>query len=752
MRISSALRLFAICMLLLSRVDFALIASGEFDVELAAQATYALQVDSIAGITTSSYSYVLEVDNRGESPKTLWIRLTLRDVIPSSLRLVAGELNIARMLDLGKYVEVLVQLTAPLGKTSWELSGTPSSFPVDVEQGLTVNNEEPNVTSVGEYKFLSADVGDVLRWRIRLRNQLWGPGQQSFSPPVPITFIVNLDRKYFDLKELNPSPNSTTTEGANYWTFFLKGETAVEVEAEVSRLSEWGVATLAPFIVSYSSDQIPAMLQRMEARLRSLESTASFLEHMWSAGNSTAALLTDVSKYLGEISTGVAATGNGSLVIGEALLAISSNVASMGRNLMNYSQLVRSFASLATEQNLNRAIANLRSNLSVTISSLEETKSSIVSQQQLLLSLNETLTQLLETTTDSEQVALLTQAISTISELYETNDRLLENTDATLQSLRMMERTLAGIDVQLVAEQASSFASAYEALARGLSSLSAALASLGNASLVIGGANLNQSALLQLMSEEIGSGLNETRGQLEDMWSIVTEMKASEEELRKDIAALSEEKSRIELTSPEVIAETALIFFEVTAQNDTDLFDVLPHKEGSFIKYVSFDTNSDNSVLVQLENGSWREVLDLGALGAWHFGNLRILPIFSRADVNQSLMLGGRTPIRIVIQGGTTVRVYNGSGTSSLTEQVSGSMFQPDVARKIGLKPGGEQPTGPEAPPEYAGIEILIVGLGLLLLFIVVMNAMARTRTRAEREDRLRELTSGSRSAEGKTQ
>jgi hypothetical protein len=708
-------------------------------VELAGQATYSLQVDPVAGTSTASFSYVLEVDNSDPSTKQLAISLTLHDVDPASLSVVSGELTINSRLDLGRYVELVVQLSAPPGESSWELAGTPRSFPFEVNESLLVNNGPPNVTRAGEYRFLSANVGDVLLWRVRVRNTMLGAENSSLNPPIPVTLVVSLDKSYFELKTLTPHPNSTTTEGANYWVFLLGGESVVEIEAKVSKLSDWGVATVTPFIISYSSDQLPTMVQRMQARLDSLNSTEEFFEGIWTTSNETTSTLSDLSGFLNAISKGMNLTGTASSTIGNSILSVSAGLRQIVGGLANYSNLIHAFGELATEQNINRTITNLKGNLTTTIAVLEVTDSSIHQQQGMLLALNATLTALVETTNDTAQVIALNQAIAMVTQIYQQNELTLQSIQQSLQNLVQMQSTLSQINVRLVADEVQTFVRFYDSFAFSVSGLLYDLERAGNASLQVGAADLNQSALLLNMSGELMKGVNQTRTSLDDMWKVIADMKRSIDDLESDISALSAESLRVDLTSPQIVAFDVRTSFEASAVAETNLFVLLSHGEGSFVKYVSFQTGLDVGVFMRQGSSNWTKINDLGSLDTWEYSGLTYISVFSKSD-GQYLALGGQKPFRLMLPAGATVNVYNGSQVTSLIEQVSASVFQPDVARQVGIVTDGNQPPPPSGGQTYPAIDVIAVGVMLLLLSFVLLTWRRAGEMKEERRRRLEEL------------
>jgi hypothetical protein len=708
-------------------------------VELAGQATYSLQVDPVAGTSTASFSYVLEVDNSDPSTKQLAISLTLHDVDPASLSVVSGELTINSRLDLGRYVELVVQLSAPPGESSWELAGTPRSFPFEVNESLLVNNGPPNVTRAGEYRFLSANVGDVLLWRVRVRNTMLGAENSSLNPPIPVTLVVSLDKSYFELKTLTPHPNSTTTEGANYWVFLLGGESVVEIEAKVSKLSDWGVATVTPFIISYSSDQLPTMVQRMQARLDSLNSTEEFFEGIWTTSNETTSTLSDLSGFLDAISKGMNLTGTASSTIGNSILSVSAGLRQIVGGLANYSNLIHAFGELATEQNINRTITNLKGNLTTTIAVLEVTDSSIHQQQGMLLALNATLTALVETTNDTAQVIALNQAIAMVTQIYQQNELTLQSIQQSLQNLVQMQSTLSQINVRLVADEVQTFVRFYDSFAFSVSGLLYDLERAGNASLQVGAADLNQSALLLNMSGELMKGVNQTRTSLDDMWKVIADMKRSIDDLESDISALSAESLRVDLTSPQIVASDVRTSFEASAVAETNLFVLLSHGEGSFVKYVSFQTGLDVGVFMRQGSSNWTKINDLGSLDTWEYSGLTYISVFSKSD-GQYLALGGQKPFRLMLPAGATVNVYNGSQVTSLIEQVSASVFQPDVARQVGIVTDGNQPPPPSGGQTYPAIDVIAVGVMLLLLSFVLLTWRRAGEMKEERRRRLEEL------------
>lgn len=727
------------CLLLLSGVAAGVHAPDSPGVELAGQAIYSLQVDPVAGTSTASFSYVLEVDNSDPSTKQLAISLTLHDVDPASLSVVSGELTISSRLDLGRYVELVVQLSAPPGESSWELAGTPRSFPFEVNESLLVNNGPPNVTRAGEYRFLSANVGDVLLWRVRVRNTMLGAENSSLNPPIPVTLVVSLDKSYFELKTLTPHPNSTTTEGANYWVFLLGGESVVEIEAKVSKLSDWGVATVTPFIISYSSDQLPTTVQRMQARLDSLNSTEEFFEGIWTTSNETTSALSDLSGFLDAISKGMNLTGTASSTIGNSILSVSAGLRQIVSGLANYSNLVHAFGEFATEQNINRTITNLKGNLTTTIAVLGVTNSSIHQQQGMLLALNATLTALVETTNDTAQVIALNQAIAMVTQIYQQNELTLQSIQQSLQNLAQMQSTLSQINVRLVADEVQTFVRFYDSFAFSVSGLLYDLERAGNASLQVGAADLNQSVLLLNMSGELMKGVNQTRTSLDDMWKVIADMKKSIDDLESDISSLSAESLRVDLTSPQIVASDVRTSFEASAVAETDLFVLLSHGEGSFVKYVSFQTGLDVGVFMRQGSGNWTKINDLGSLDTWEYSGLTYISVFSKSD-GQYLALGGQKPFRLVLPAGATVNVYNGSQVTNLIEQVSASVFQPDVARQVGIVTDGNQPPPPSGGQTYPAIDVIAVGVMLLLLSFVLLTWRRAGEMKEERRRRLEEL------------
>jgi len=195
------------------------------------------------------------------------------------------------------------------------------------------------------------------------------------------------------------------------------------------------------------------------------------------------------------------------------------------------------------------------------------------------------------------------------------------------------------------------------------------------------------------------------------------------------------------LSSPELVSSSALLSFDATVVNGTELLDVVPRSDNCFVKYVAFPKSSPVVVLVLSDGGAWTRTDDLASIGAWEFSGMTYLPVFSWTT-GEYLRLGGQRGVRIVLPAGSEVSVYNGSATSSLVEQASCSIFQPDIARAIGLIADGgstPQPPSESTPP---GTELLVGGLVLLIISFWILTRRRAEAMRQERRKRLEELDS----------
>lgn len=667
-------------------------------ITLKGTSSYSTQLDARTGKEISSFSYSLQVDNGGDSPTSAAVRLVFHDIEADSVQTFSPAIRLVKSIDLGRFVECTFNVTAPPGRSTFEISAKPRAMPFLASQSLIVNGEPANVTVMGPYRYVSINAGDLLIWKVKVTNQFWNTRSMSVRLQMPLLLSLSLDTTYFEIVSMNPAPNSTKEGKENQWNLMLEDSAEIELKIKVTKLSEWGIAKLSPFIISYSSETLVSFLEMMKGRASSLRASADLLETVLKSANSSIGLVGGIADQLDIASNAMVASGVATAEVGNALLMIAQQAngtaSAIGALLPQLDLLLQ----LTSSENLSAIISQAKSNIDSTIATLQNLQNTLSTQAGVLLQLNTTLNTLLNQTSNPEQRGLILSSIAMTESVYDGISGSIPLIQDAIASLDEMKTILDQIDLSEVHGALLNYSISVNQLYSGMKGMSSALSEVGGTMLSVARTGFDQFRYLSNLSALLRESTNATADSMTDLDNSASEARAAADRLDSDIRNAELEKERLSYLSPETATKRNEPLKLLVTEDDTlNHFLKSVSNESTFVKYLAFNSTSALEIW-NLTGGNPVKVTDFSSLGIWRSDGSFYIPIFSSLDVNEvGFDWSGRFPMKLVLAEGYEVTIYYRNGLGNQTELFVATLLQPDFATEV--SPASIIPTEPEKPP-----------------------------------------------------
>lgn len=716
--------------------------SDQSMISLKGESIYSLQLDPISGQQAESFSYSLTAENPGMNSTSHVIKLTFHDIGFDSVRISSPSVKVLSSTDLGKVSEWTLLLNCAPGKSTYEITARPTQLPFVAVQNLLVNGLAPNVTNIGAYRFITIKRGDQLDWTVKILNSNWGKSNGSWRIPIPLMVMVAIDTRYFEVMDTIPKPNSTRSSGEHQWTILVKDSVEMRLKVRVSKLSEWGIATLSPIVISYVSDLYGPFASSMKARALSLNATADFLEGIWRSVNSSAAIIAGLAEYLKVLSSAMNATGRATDEIGKSLIMISRQVNNTATTLDQLRFSLDSLMKEASTERINATIRLVRDSIYLQKVELQFILDSQSEEMELLLELNSTLTALLNSSTDPQQRTQILTSIAIVGRIYDQNSERNQRVGEMIESLDTIDGILAQLNATDVQKTLQSYSDSLAEMQKGVVAMSAALSKAGEGLKSIGAFDRNSSNVLSNMSSMLFASVNNSVDFTLEISKKAADLRLAAAELRFDAITMQAETEKLRYLSPEAIAVNERVL-RLIAWNSTGLAELLPTTgdRPSFVKYVVLNSSSAFEFwnFTSLDKSIVKNIV---SLGAWTIGGSVCIPIFSPLSKNNvTFTWGGTTHAQLVIRKGFEALIFYRDSLGNQTEVSTVTLLQPDLAAKV--SPVVIGPGGPSQPPTEVGPQgtmLFITGMLIIVFVYLFANLWKRQSARQKRARRVSEI------------
>lgn len=720
--------------------------------------SYSTQLDASTGRETTSFSYSLQVENGGTSPASVAVRLVFHDIEPGSVQTFSPAIRLIKSIDLGRFVESTFNVTAPLGSSTFEISANPLAMPFLASQSLVVNGEPTNVSAMGPYRYVAINAGDLLIWKVNVTNQFRNIRAMSVGLQMPLLLSLSLDTTYFEIVSMNPAPNSTKEGKENQWSFMLQDSAEIELKIKVTKLSEWGIAKLSPFIISYSSETLDSFLEMMKGRASSLRASADLLGTVLKSANSSIGLVGDIADQLDIASNAMVQSGIATAEVGNALLMISQQANGTASAIAAFLPQLDVLLQLTSPENLSAYISQAKSNIDSTEATLESLQNTLSTQAALLLQLNTTLSALLNLTSDPQQRDLILSSIAMTESIYGGVSGSIPMVQGAIASLDQMKTLLDQVDISQLHGALFNYSISINQLYVGMQGMSSALSEVGGKMLSVGRTGFDQFRYLSNLSALLRQSANATTDSMRELEDSASEARAAADGLDSEIADAEVEREGLSYLSPEQVTERDEPLKSLTPEDETLNHFLKSVSNGStFVKYLAFNSTSALEIW-NLTGSNPVRVSNVSSLGVWRSNGTFYIPIFSCLSANDTKFdWSGRFSMKLILAKGYEVTIYCRNELGNQTELFVATLLQPDFATEV--NPASIIPSEPEKPQtgesQLLSPQALIIAsfvtLAVAIVSIYFWNArksrsMARKRERLKRIEEKRKLRNKSES------
>jgi len=705
--------------------------SNESKVSVSETVTYIVDANPLTGNSTAEYKSTITVRNEGES--TVEHRFTQRIIgVDASTLVLPREARLTRVSEDVCLVEWVVQ--ADPGTKIFEVSGKPLSLPVEFNASLKVNGVKPNYTSAYGVFFINSKEGDVVEWKVRLRNTnhvLLNPLTNiSSKPPLFISVSITLPGKYFGSIVFNPPVNMTSPleKDSASWLFILREDAEINVKAVVEGFDDWGTIPLTPITISFSPME-ESVMESMRSQMVSLNASIVMMNMILTPLNNLTGLTGLMKDMLGNLSYGLKTTGNQIVMMSDALRAISSGLGSAVSQLSQAASLISTIMENISMVDFNQLRQGLELSRQVAEKILNQTYSLIVESENDLLEVNNTLTTLRNDLTDPDQIALVDSAIARINILYsrlKTVESQLESAksklDPVFESLMLFLNTLEEYRSSILAMGSglSSGISALSQVSSALYDISLALKLIGEANTMMGE---NVTSVIPML-ENATSGLKDVQNSLSEN---MTSLRKAYDELSMFLMLMEYKENRTRLLAPE-LQNVGNIVFQPVLTNEENLvrLNALVFINDTRIGVRSVKVGYTGSLEGIVLNGS-KYLSDPSIIGIRVSGGSVTIEPFRFYDEGNVLTIWNGQNVSLLFSSGSEITVdVDYSIASSLgerSETLSYSIMQPTFGKAVNItvKPGET------TPPLKTGLTVIVILLSAVsIILIIVLVYMLR--------------------------
>lgn len=578
--------------------------------------SYSIRLDPIKLNQEEYLTYTLYISNRGNSASNVTVKIILRGVDPTSIKVSEGNASIIDTRNYGNLTLVDLKVNMPRGDSIVELEAKPALLPLKVECKLLVNSKIPRLSYFKNYEFINLSANDSISWYITIaNNEIFNEYTRYLR--IPVLLSVELNSKFIDTKEISPPPNSTTTEGTYSWALLVGNVTTISINAKIKNFSDWGVISFSPFTLSYSSSQLGKVRETLLNANQSLNSYLTFLNSSYTSANESLNALANFKNELDLLADSLRIEGEFLQSIGKNLTLASKNFDGTVSQIDAIISLVNTLSNFLSTSQVEYFINNLPQLLQEAKNSLQEISSSQASDIEQLLELNQTLSYVYYYTINDSLKQRVQDSINVVNNLIKNarqRQRMVNNSLVLLSNVNAEElkNTLSTIRNQVL-----QLSSTLPQMKSNLLSFRNSLTTLGNALGKAGEMNIEQSNAMINATINLENQINFTKSQLNELMNRIDEIKKAQEKIKNEIKSLENKQAELSYTSPEVSNESYLAIINgkghVYQQNITQVF----RKNSVFVQYLILYNNSDRPSIIPIfnfVNDTNKSLLDLNGI------------------------------------------------------------------------------------------------------------------------------------------
>lgn len=632
---------------------------AESSINLRGVISYNINLDPIKLTQEESLVYTIYISNQGNSSSTAMVKIILKDVIPNSIKVNNGNASIVNIRTYGNITLVDLKVNVPKGDSNVEIEAKPTVSPIKVNCNLLVNSKTPKLGYFKTYEFLNLGINDSISWNITIINNE-AFNKYTSNLKIPVLFSVELNSQYLDLKNINPQPNSTSQEGVYSWTLLAGNITTISINARVKNFSDWGIISLHPFTLSYSSSQLDKVKDGLISVNKSLDDYLNFLKDSYSSANNSLNALVEFKNKLDLLANSLSLEGEILQSIGRNLTSASKNLDNTASQMDTIISSVNSIASLINNflsiPQVDYFINNLPQLLQEAKNSLQSISSSQASDITQLLELNQTLSYIYYYTTNSSLKQSVLNSIYIVNGLIK-NARQRQNVvNNTLNILSQVNAEDLKNTLSNIKNQVLQLNSSLPSMKSNLLLFRNSLVVLGNSLVKAGEMDVEQSNIMKNATQNLENQINATKSQLDDLLNKIDEAEKNLENVRNEIRSLENKQNELLYISPEVFDESYTIIINgkgsIFQENVTRAF----RKDYVFVQYLILFNNSNEP---------------------------RVIPIFDFVkETSKNLLDINGFPLNITLSSSNSYAVVIAriDKTNSLEENYFANIMQYDIA------------------------------------------------------------------------
>ena len=631
------------------------LASVESSIQLRGVISYNVNLDPVKHNQESYLTYTIYINNQGNNLSTIVIKIILKNVVPNSIKVSEGNASIVSTRTYGNLTLVNLKVNAPRGNSTVEIEAIPTIPPLKVECSLSVNSKTPKLNYFKNYEFMNLNINDSISWNITITNNE-ALDKYTSNLKVPVFFSVELNNQFVEVQGLNPQPNSTTSEGVYSWTLLVSNVTTISINARVKNFSDWGVISLSPFTLSYSSSQLDRVKDALTSANKSLSDYLNFLNSSYVSANSSLNTLVEFKNNLDLLANSLSLEGKALQSIGRNLTSASKSIDGAVSQVDAITSLVNSVASFLSTPQVDYFINNLPQLLQEVKSKLQSISSSQASDIAQLLELNQTLSYVYYYTTNSSLKQSILNSISVVNGLIRNAQQRQSVVNSTLNLLSQVNAETLKNTLSNARNQVLQLNSSLSSIKSNLLLFKSSLVTLGNSLVEAGEMNIKQSSMIKNATVNLENQINTTQSQLNELMNKINEVEKNLERIRDEIKSLEIKQKELSYISPEILNEnyTALITGKgiILQENVTRAFG----KDCVFVQYLILYNSS---------------------------GKPTIIPIFSFAnETDKNLLDLNGTPVNVLLNSSSSyaIVIARFDDVNRLDENYFSNIVQYDVA------------------------------------------------------------------------
>lgn len=677
------------------------LSSAESSIHLRGVISYNVKLDPIKLSQESYLTYTIYINNQDNNLSSITIKLVLKDVIPDSIKVSEGNASIASIRTYGNLTLVSLKVNAPKGDSAVEIEAVPTTLPLKVECRLLVNSKVPKLSYFKNYEFMNLNVNDSIGWNITITNSE-AFNKYTSNLKIPVLFSVELNSQFIEVQGLNPQPNSTASGDTYSWTLLVNNVTTISINARIKNFSDWGIISLSPFTLSYSSTQLDKVKDALMSANKSLGDYLNFLNSSYASANNSLNALVEFKNNLKLLAISLSLEGKTLQSIGKNLTSVSKNFDSAISQIDTAIYLVNVAANFMVTPQVSYFINNLPQLIQEAKNELQSISSSQASDVAQLIKLNQTLSYIYYYTTNSSLKQSILDSISIVNNLIRNAQQRQKMLNSTLNILSQVNAEALKNTLSNVRSQILQLNSSLPSMKSNLLSFKSSLVTLGNSLVKAGEVNIEQSDIIKNATISLEKQINTTQSQLNDLMKKISEVEKNLERINDEIKSLENKQKELSYISPEFLNENYTIVISgkgtILQENITHAF----RRASVFVQYLI------------LYNGSSKPA---------------VIPIFNFAEeTNKSLLDLNGIPISATLNSPNSYAVIIArlNNVTSLEENYFANIMQHDVANiNISKNQFSSSPTK-KSGSSLDNFQYILV-LGFMVVGFIVISIHSRS-------------------------